>query len=107
MYGFIFTITSGFQCIHYSEIKKINFSTRRRGFNGANILRDHLRRIKGCSDFEKVICSLKIYNSKYMDGMKVVSNYITNSETKVIVPLKNAKLEEINGGWNKSRQQFH
>ena len=72
-------------------------STRRRGMNGENILRDHLmslgesHRIKGSSDFERVICSLEIYNSKDMDGMKVVSDYITNSETKVVKPLKKSQ----------------
>ena len=67
-------------------------STRRRGLSGESILRDHLmslgesHRIKGSSDFERVICSLEIYNSKNMDGMKVVSDYITRSEVKVEKP---------------------
>ena len=75
-------------------------STHRRGMNGENILRDHLRglgeshRIKGSSDFERVVCSLEIYNSKNMDGMKVVSDYITNSETIEVVPLNQSQSKQ-------------
>ena len=72
-------------------------STRRRGMNGEIILRDYLiklgesEKIKGTDDFERVVSSLEILDGKKLDGMKVVSDYITRSEPKVEKPTKPAK----------------
>ena len=72
-------------------------STRRRGMSGEIILREYLiklgesEKIKGTDDFERVVSSLEILDGRKLDGMKVVSDYITRSEPKVEKPTKSAK----------------
>ena len=57
--------------------------------NGEIILRDYLielgesQTIKGDDDFERVVSSLEILDQNEIDGMKVMSDYITRSEPKV------------------------
>ena len=71
-------------------------STRRRGMSGETILRDYLielgesQQIKGCDDFERVASSLEILYKNKIDGMKVVSDYITRSEPKQEKPTNSA-----------------
>ena len=76
-------------------------STRRRGMNGEVILRDYLvklgesQKIKGGDDFERVVSSLEILDQNKIDGMKVVSDYVTSSESKAEKPTKTT-----NDWWN-------
>ena len=76
-------------------------STRRRGMRGEIILREYLfelgesHKIKGNDEFERVVSSLEILDGKSLDGMKVVSDYITRSELKMEKPTQSG-----NNWWN-------
>ena len=76
-------------------------STRRRGMRGEIILREYLfelgesHKIKGNNEFERVVSLLEILDGKSLDGMKVVSDYITRSELKMEKPTQSG-----NNWWN-------